>query len=32
METFKKMWSIRLKLWNEKLVELAKASSYAIHR
>jgi len=32
METFKKIWFVKLKLWNEKLIEFAKASSYAIHR
>ncbi len=32
MKTFKVFWSEKLKLWNVKLEEFAKASSYAIHR
>lgn len=32
MRTIKDFWTVKLKLWNVKLEEFAKASSYAIHR
>jgi hypothetical protein len=32
MKNLKDTWTEKLKKWNEKLEEFAKASSYAIHR
>ncbi len=32
MKNLKEFWNKKLSKWNEKLVEYAKASSYAIHR
>ena len=32
MKNLKEYWTEKLRKWNEKLSEFAKASSYAIHR
>lgn len=32
MKSLKEYWNEKRLKWNEKLVEFAKASSYAIHR